>query len=225
MIEKPREKFIRVNDTRKMTTEELFSIILGHGSPSCDVYELSSKITNLLRSNPVNSVSITDLMEFDGIGEVKAMQILSALELGRRYFDKTITSRLVQMDWDFADLKQADRQYGVHAFHHYTAKFIPQIPSRIIEHFASKNDVVVDPFMGSGTTLVESKLHGCHSYGLDTNPMALKITKVHVVVIFQDAFSQAQDGCPGCFGQGIVRTSPPVAMQDRCYTTCFCFPF
>jgi len=193
MVEKPREKFIRVNDARKMSTEELFSILLGHGSSSNNVFELSSSISNLLRTRPENSVSITDLMEFDGIGEVKAMQILSALELGRRYFDKASKPGLGQMDWDFANLKQADRQYGVHSFHHYTAKFIPQIPSRIIQYYAHKNSVVVDPFMGSGTTLVEAKLHGCHSYGLDTNPMAFKITRAKTLKLTKDKLEEIDD--------------------------------
>lgn len=193
MVEKPREKFIHVNDARKMSTEELFSILLGHGSSSNNVYDLSSKISDLLRTRPENSVSIADLKEFDGIGDVKAMQILSALELGRRYFDKASKPRLGQMDWDFADLKQADRQYGVHSFHHYTAKFIPQIPSRIIQYYAHKNSVVVDPFMGSGTTLVEAKLHGCHSYGLDTNPMALKITRAKTLKLTKDRLEEIDD--------------------------------
>jgi DNA modification methylase len=193
MVEKPREKFIRVNDARKMSTEELFSILLGHGSPSSNVYDLSSQISKFLRNRPVNSVTITDLEEFDGIGEVKAMQILSALELGRRYFDQSKRLGLAEMDWDFADLKQADRQRGVHFFHHYAAKFIPQIPSRIIQYYAHKKSVIVDPFMGSGTTLVEAKLNGCHSFGLDTNPLAVKISKAKTMNLTKSILEEIDD--------------------------------
>lgn len=82
-----------------------------------------------------------------------------------------------QIDWDFADLPQSQRQYGVHFFHQYAAKFIPQIPFNLINQYAKKNDIIVDPFMGSGTTLIESKIHGYNSYGLDTNPLAIKIVQ------------------------------------------------
>lgn len=177
MDEKPREKFLRLKDAKKMSTEELFSIILGHGSSSSNVYDLSSQISTFLRNKPIGTITIADLKKFDGIGEVKAMQILSALELGRRYFGRSKKLGLAEMDWDFADLKQTDRQRGVHFFHHYTAKFIPQIPARIIKYYAHRESVIVDPFMGSGTTLVEANIQGCHSIGLDTNPLAVKISK------------------------------------------------
>ena len=86
-------------------------------------------------------------------------------------------------DWDFSDLKQSERQYGVHFFHHYTAKYIPQIPSKIIRQLAKSKSIVVDPFMGSGTALVEAKLLGCHSYGIDTNPLAVKISKAKTMIM------------------------------------------
>ena len=91
--------------------------------------------------------------------------------------EKVIQNKFPVDDWNFASLKQSERQYGVHFFHHYTAKFIPQIPARIINRLGNNGCVIVDPFMGSGTTLVESKMLGFDSYGLDTNPLAVKITQ------------------------------------------------
>lgn len=82
-----------------------------------------------------------------------------------------------QFNWDFSDLKQSERQYSVHFFHPYPAKFIPQIPSRAIKILSKPGDIVLDPFMGSGTTLVEAKYQGLNSIGLDTNPLAVKIAK------------------------------------------------
>ncbi|MGV7976705.1 MAG: DNA methyltransferase [Anaerolineaceae bacterium] len=193
MNEKPREKFLRIGEPRKMTTEELFSILLGHGSISTNVYDLSANLAEFLRNNSGRTVTVADLKQFDGIGDVKAMQILSALELGRRYLIKSSKTALSEMDWDFADLKQADRQYGVHFFHHYTAKFIPQIPSRIIRQFARKGNVVLDPFMGSGTTLVEAMLYGCNSFGLDTNPIAIKIAKAKTLCLNDSRIREMDD--------------------------------
>ncbi len=104
--------------------------------------------------------------------------------------EKVIQNKFPVNDWDFADLKQSERQYGVHFFHHYTAKFIPQIPVRIIKHFGKKDCVVFDPFMGSGTTLVESKLQGFDSYGLDTNPLAVKITQSKTLELNDKRFDE-----------------------------------
>ena len=79
--------------------------------------------------------------------------------------------------WDFADLGMKETQAGVHFFHHWTAKFIPQIPARIIEEYASPGDVVLDPFMGSGTTLVEAVRLGHEAWGTDINPLAVRIAQ------------------------------------------------
>jgi len=79
--------------------------------------------------------------------------------------------------WDFADLGMKDTQASTHFFHHWTAKFIPQIPRRVIEMYARPGDVILDPFMGCGTTLVEAARLGHDSWGTDINPLAVKIAR------------------------------------------------
>jgi hypothetical protein len=62
-----------------------------------------------------------------------------------------------------------------HGMHRFAAKFIPQIPAWAIEEFAEKSSTVLDPFCGSGTTLVEA-LHRCKSgIGIDCDPLACLI--------------------------------------------------
>lgn len=85
-----------------------------------------------------------------------------------------------KIDWDFVG---ADTQFLTHNFHSYPAKFIPQIPRRLIQLFSVKGDIVLDPFCGSGTTLVESRLLGRNSIGNDLNPLACLISKVKVTPI------------------------------------------
>ena len=79
------------------------------------------------------------------------------------------------LDWE---LKDADTRYYTHGYHPYAAKCIPQIPNRLISTFTEKNDLVLDNFMGSGTTLVESKVLGRNAIGIDVNPLACLISKV-----------------------------------------------
>lgn len=67
-----------------------------------------------------------------------------------------------------------------HGFHKYPAKFIPHIPKWAITKYlnGSKNKTVVDPFCGSGTTLVESVLSGFNAIGVDIDPLSAMISKV-----------------------------------------------
>jgi DNA modification methylase len=79
--------------------------------------------------------------------------------------------------------------YATHGIHKYPAKFIPQIPRFCIESYSNKGDSVLDPFMGSGTTLLESYVSGRDSYGIDIHPLARLIAKVKTTPIDPDSLS------------------------------------
>lgn len=83
---------------------------------------------------------------------------------------------LNSVDWDFRD---APSSQGIHSIHPYPAKFIPQIPRGLIQLFHPEDSsVVLDPFCGSGTTLVEAMDTGLDTVGIDLNPIACLITSV-----------------------------------------------
>ncbi|HET7391179.1 MAG TPA: DNA methyltransferase [Nitrososphaeraceae archaeon] len=81
------------------------------------------------------------------------------------------------LDWE---LQKANTRYATHSYHPYSAKYIPQIPNYLISNFSEKNDLILDNFMGSGTTLVESKILGRNAIGVDINPLACLISKVKI---------------------------------------------
>lgn len=65
-----------------------------------------------------------------------------------------------------------------HSFHPYPAKFPANIVRKYIEKYSKQGESVIDPFCGSGTTLVESRLLGRNSLGIDINPVGTLISRV-----------------------------------------------
>src|SRR5215211_8964775 len=80
---------------------------------------------------------------------------------------------LDSLDWE---LEETDTRYATHGYHPYSAKYIPQIPQYLISNCSEKNNVILDNFMGSGTTLVESKILGRNAICVDINPLACLIS-------------------------------------------------
>lgn len=89
----------------------------------------------------------------------------------------------IEPSWAFADKTRKETAYLTHGYHRYPAKFIPQIVSRLTEKYTKEGDLVVDPFGGCGTTLVETKVMGRRSIGVDINPVAALIAKAKITPI------------------------------------------
>lgn len=65
-------------------------------------------------------------------------------------------------------------RYGTHGLHEYRGKFFPQLVRALINISGTHpGGVVADPMSGSGTTVVEAILAGCHGRGLDMNPLSV----------------------------------------------------
>src|ERR1051325_8360815 len=71
------------------------------------------------------------------------------------------------------------KQRAAHSLHEisYRACFKPQLPRFFIERLTAPRDVVYDPFMGRGTTLLEAALLGRVPAGCDVNPLSVVLVK------------------------------------------------
>ena len=70
------------------------------------------------------------------------------------------------------DFHGAASNYASHSLHAFAAKFPPQLPRVFIEGLTEAGESVLDPMVGSGTTLVEAFLCGRKAIGLDIDPLA-----------------------------------------------------
>jgi hypothetical protein len=71
-------------------------------------------------------------------------------------------------------IPERDRS-GAHAAD-YHGNFVPQVPNQIIRRFTKPRDVVIDPFLGSGTTLIECQRLGRHGVGIELLPHMAKLS-------------------------------------------------
>ena len=86
-----------------------------------------------------------------------------------------LKEKLENLNWDFKD----STAEAIHSIHPYPAKFIPEIPRTLISNLPiPRNTIILDPFCGSGVTLVESQKAGIESVGVDLNPIACLLSKV-----------------------------------------------
>jgi hypothetical protein len=70
-----------------------------------------------------------------------------------------------------------------HNFYRYPARFSPKLVRAVIDAFTEPGDLVLDPFVGGGTTLVEAMVAGRHAVGVDISSLATFVTEVKTTVL------------------------------------------
>jgi DNA methylase len=73
----------------------------------------------------------------------------------------------LELSWSERDLPQRERTRHVHALHPYLGKFIPQLVEILLGRYFQRGQHVLDPFSGSGTTLVQALESGLDATGAD----------------------------------------------------------
>jgi len=92
-------------------------------------------------------------------------------DLAERSFDP-------ELSWAEHELPERLRTKHVHRLHPYLGKFVPQLVERFLERHFRPGQRIVDPFAGSGTTLVECTTFGANSIGVDVSAFNVLLSTV-----------------------------------------------
>jgi len=117
----------------------------------------------------------------------------------------------LDLSWSERDLPERERTKHVHRLHPYLGKFVPQLVEELFRRHVPAGGRVLDPFAGSGTTLVQALESGLDSAGVDiaafnclligvktapVNPFVLEREVRDVLDLFADGRGEAGDSTP-----------------------------
>ncbi len=94
--DRPREKLLR-KSSAALSDSELLAILIGHGNREKSAVDLAREVLELGKNNlnELGKLSIKELLKIKGIGEVKALILLAALELGRRRHSSLLAEKVI----------------------------------------------------------------------------------------------------------------------------------
>lgn len=84
----------------------------------------------------------------------------------------------LELSWSEEALPQSARTKHVHSLHPYLGKYVPQLVETFLTRYFSPGDAILDPFVGSGTTLVEANVFGASSVGCDISAFNCLLSRV-----------------------------------------------
>lgn len=103
--------------------------------------------------------------------------------------------------------------YATHGLHSYAAKCPPQLARYGIENFSHVEDTILDPMVGSGTTLIEARLLGRNAIGYDIDPLACLLAQVKCRELsdksIEDAFEEIIESTRQQFSKNNDRSKDP----------------
>jgi len=155
--------------------------------------EIKAKVTkkngrrNGLSNGKLQQITLFNNQPLDNVKEI-------INEFGEKIIrvDGEIPENLPVKDRDRFLFISYDQSILTHGFHKYPAKFFPELPRWLIKRYSNKDNIVLDPFSGSGTTNVEALLTRRHSIGIDIDPFSRYLSKVKTTPLNEKELQSAQ---------------------------------
>lgn len=163
---------------RGILTEDLLTL----GEAAALVGKTPSNISYLVQYNR--------LRKYDARGRVVGRAPNGGLRVSRREllgyvegWNRRVRSRMeelriVDTSIAFLDVPERERTKHVHRLHPYLGKFIPQLVGYFLSRYFEPGQAVLDPFCGSGTTLVEASERGIGSVGIEISKFNVMVSRV-----------------------------------------------
>lgn len=149
--------------------------------------ELQRKEITALVGNQLIEVTKAGSLKIDcsseKLSELRKLTFVHSFQVENLTPHQTWQNRLEETGEDNQRTRK-DPKYVTHGLHTYKGKFYPQLAKALINISKLKQgSIILDPFMGSGTVLLEAYLNGYRGVGMDMNPLAVHIAKAKLGIL------------------------------------------
>lgn len=129
---------------------------------------------------------------------------------GQAYHEEPTWQAILENGDAIESSSRKDPKYVTHGIHDYKGKFYPQLARSMFNLAELKpGSLVLDPFCGSGTVLLEAYLNGMAAKGFDMNPLAVRVARAKSGILLVDPY--VRDRLLARFQERARRLSP---LQD-----------
>ena len=150
--------------------------------------ELRAREIECLTGQPVDLMGaekpIVTLLKQPALWQLRRLTFTGDFLIGDDNGEANATWQKVLENGDADASNRKDPKYVTHGLHAFKGKFYPQLVKSLLNcSGVSVGGSILDPFCGSGTTLLEGMLNGFVGYGCDFNPLAAKIAHAKTAVL------------------------------------------
>lgn len=100
-----------------------------------------------------------------------------------------------------------------HGFYNYPARFSPQFARAFIKNFTEPGDLIIDPFMGGATTMVEARTMGRRCIGIDINELSFFLAQAKTIIIFKSDLKEVYSWAESLMDK-LNLHNPPIRATD-----------